>query len=1012
MRAEIAERRAHDSTQVRSTGTAERQLLAAGGASSLAGLVVGAAAGFVFVLLVGRMLGASQSGALLEAIALTNIVAATTILGADTGLLRLLPRFRSEGREALRAILLSAVVPPVLLSVGAAGLGYVYASTISNFVVRLGAQASNASDIRILCALLPFSVLMTIFAAGLRSWSVGLAVIVQYFIVAGLRPLIIVVALWLGATPKFAAVAYGVTAVAGCVVATILLYAKLVQESSAVESERMLRRTIAFDFWKFSGPRAFGSLFEILLLWLDVVLVGAMSSSSQAAAYAVASRYVVIGTFALQAVHISVSPQFGRLLERKDFSTIRSLYRTGTIWSVLICWPILFLLGIFAPVFMSLFGSGFEVGATALTVLSIGMCLFAAAGPSGIAVLMISGPRVNAMVAFAALISDIIIDVALIPHLSALGAALGWLVSLAVTVVGTGVALHHYGGANPFSRAYARALLGVLSCFGFFPAIAALFLGRTWTGLMVATAVGMWAYWLFLKRHWSRFALDEVVAFIPRKLRFTRSPARRSPSLRIHRTYERSVGRVLESQRWGRRTGAVAVLTAVTIWLLALVQESVAPAPPNSSGATAATTAGFPKILTAGIQLYTKRPFQVALILWVVIPIGIGLYLTRRHRVLLRASTSYRRLVAVLGLIAATVMVFDVIAAGGHFSLHQFAASVTPWVFIVAALPVGVEIGRRRIQHSRAVNLLLGYALIELVVGLLSRRSYPGISGRFTFFDEATPALLACILVVRLYAHLDGFRDRLPRALTVAFCSVTLLLANRRNPILVAGILIIVYPVITGRWKSTALVLATLLMAFVVGISLHVGVFDATLNRIGSGIRSLTQGGGADSSVYHHLADITLGFDAARGHPLFGIGPFASQLPGAAVSSNSTLYLHNDALMMWLRYGMPGLVAFVCLLVGGAGLGIWVIAQSRHHVMRLDWLCAACFPIAVLIGGVFAPYITESRRWDGLFGVALGVCVSAITELRRGDVQTATETYDQEHSAGAAARREVSAQTL
>jgi O-antigen ligase len=189
----------------------------------------------------------------------------------------------------------------------------------------------------------------------------------------------------------------------------------------------------------------------------------------------------------------------------------------------------------------------------------------------------------------------------------------------------------------------------------------------------------------------------------------------------------------------------------------------------------------------------------------------------------------------------------------------------------------------------------------------------------------------------------------------------------------------VIYPAAARRWKSTVLVLGAVAAVVVGALIAHVSVFATTLHRITHGIDAVLFSTQGNSSVKEHLADITLGWHAAISHWLIGIGAFPAQLPGAAVSSNNVLYLHNDLLMMWLRYGLLGLLIFGSLLVASVRLGYLVISHYRTSASALGALWAACFPFIAVIGGIFAPYLSESRRWDGLFGVAVGCCLAALS---------------------------------
>src|SRR5262245_17322468 len=82
--------------QARAGGRSDLRTLARGGSLSLVGTVVNALLGFVIVVVITRGQGARGAGILFEAIALFTILSNTAELGADTGLVRMIPRHRAS----------------------------------------------------------------------------------------------------------------------------------------------------------------------------------------------------------------------------------------------------------------------------------------------------------------------------------------------------------------------------------------------------------------------------------------------------------------------------------------------------------------------------------------------------------------------------------------------------------------------------------------------------------------------------------------------------------------------------------------------------------------------------------------------------------------------------------------------------------------------------------------------------------------------------------------------------
>ena len=79
----------------------------------------------------------------------------------------------------------------------------------------------------------------------------------------------------------------------GCVTALVLLWRRAHWELLATRPLLPARPLgqVASQFWRFASPRGLAAVFQVMVIWVDILLVGAIESSRQAAIYTVASRY-------------------------------------------------------------------------------------------------------------------------------------------------------------------------------------------------------------------------------------------------------------------------------------------------------------------------------------------------------------------------------------------------------------------------------------------------------------------------------------------------------------------------------------------------------------------------------------------------------------------------------------------------------------------------------------------------------------------------------------------------
>jgi O-antigen/teichoic acid export membrane protein len=204
---------------------------------------------------------------------------------------------------------------------------------------------------------------------------------------------------------------------------------------------------------------------------------------------------VVLIQFANQGISQAVQPRLAEALATGDRAAANHLYQTATGWLVLVTWPINFLVILFAPVYLGLFGDGYRRGADVVVVLAGAMLVATGCGMVDMVLAMAGRTSWNLANVLVALALTVGLDVLLIPRLGALGAAIGLAGALVANnllpllQVGRAVRLHPFG---PGTRV--AALLSI-TCFGVLPwAVVALCASTTLAVLagFAAFAAGVW----------------------------------------------------------------------------------------------------------------------------------------------------------------------------------------------------------------------------------------------------------------------------------------------------------------------------------------------------------------------------------------------------------------------------------------------------------------------------------------------------------------------------------------
>lgn len=162
------------------------------------------------------------------------------------------------------------------------------------------------------------------------------------------------------------------------------------------------------------------------------VVVGSLGGSHAAGVYSVVEKAGEIIVLVLVAANMPLAPAIARLHARRDREGLeRATVRVAQA-TLLTSVPIAASFIVFPHVYLSIFGDGFQGGATALRIIAVGQLVNAAAGPAGNVLLMTGHERAAVVGMIAGLLANVALGVALVPSLGVTGGAIAFAGSLVV----------------------------------------------------------------------------------------------------------------------------------------------------------------------------------------------------------------------------------------------------------------------------------------------------------------------------------------------------------------------------------------------------------------------------------------------------------------------------------------------------------------------------------------------------------------------------------------------------
>jgi O-antigen/teichoic acid export membrane protein len=462
------------------------------GAVNLLGGATGSLIGLVLAAVVGRELGTEGAGSYFVVVAAVMIVSNVAELGADTGLVRFVSAARATDRDGDVPRLVAVAVTPVAV------VGAVVVTATACWAALPGRAAPGVDDGLVVAGAVA-AVLASMTAVMLGALR-GLGDVVSYPLlqnvslpVLRLAGVLAVVAAGGGVLGALTAWMAPVPVVLAAACLVVLARMRRLDDGSSATSPTPDRR-LGRSFWSFSATRGVSATVEILLEWVDVILVGALTSPEAAGVYAVVTRCARAGEVVQQAARVAVGPQISGALARGAVHEAGEVYGLVTAAMMWMAWPFFIVLAVFSDSVLTIFGEGFADGATALTVLSIAMALATAAGTVQTIVLM--GGRSSWQLGdkAAALAVNVVLDLVLVPMWGIEGAAVAWAVTILLDTALVVYQVQRLMGVRPAGRHLGVAVGLSVTVVGGIAVAGRVLLGSSLPAMLTVVAVAAVVY--------------------------------------------------------------------------------------------------------------------------------------------------------------------------------------------------------------------------------------------------------------------------------------------------------------------------------------------------------------------------------------------------------------------------------------------------------------------------------------------------------------------------------------
>lgn len=431
------------------------QKVAKGAGLVFLGTVIGTILGFVERVLIARYYTQAQYGVFSLALVLLNIFAVIATLGLQEGVARQIAYYRGkEDDKKVRGIIISSIEIALIASIILSFILFFSSNFISTKIFH---ESLLSPVIKIFSITLPFFVLINIFVAIARGFNdVKPKVYFQSILrnIVFITFLILIILLGLAFTEVI--YAFLLSFAISCLLLAIYITKRT---CSIAKIRRPFVVPVKKELLLFSLPLLIFSILNMIMTWTDTLMLGYFKTSSVVGLYNAALPLARFIPTVLTSAGFLYVPIVSGLHARNLVKEVNRTYQVLTKWVFSLTLPIFFILFLFPEtVLRATFGVNYSSASTVLRILSLGFIFHSFLGLNGLTLMVFGKTKFLVLTSSVAAVSNIILNITLIPKFSVEGAAIASLSAYCIANIINSTKLYRLYGVHPFTRNYLKPI--------------------------------------------------------------------------------------------------------------------------------------------------------------------------------------------------------------------------------------------------------------------------------------------------------------------------------------------------------------------------------------------------------------------------------------------------------------------------------------------------------------------------------------------------------------------------
>lgn len=403
-----------------------------GSSLMLVGRTMSMGVNFVVQILIVRYLTTEAYGAFAYALSIVALGQTLITFGLDRGVARFLSVY-DEHEDYDRLLGTIVMVAGTILALGAAlvvGVYLLQGTIVSGNVDR----AQAVSLLLILILLAPIQALDDVLTSLMSVFASPQSIFFRKYVLGpGLRLAVVLLLIAGGSGVGFLAVGYVAAGALGIALYVAILWQVLGRRGMIARFRATSMKIPAREILLFTIPLLTTDLVYIFLNTSDVIILEHFKGLDSVAAWRVVQPAAGLNTLVISSFTLLFTPAAARLYARKDRDGVRDLYWRTAIWMAVASFPLFALTFTMAQALtLLLYGPRYADSAVYMALLSFGYYFNTALGFNGLTLRIFGVIRYAVVINIVAAITNVALNLILIPAYGALGAAVGTTATLVI----------------------------------------------------------------------------------------------------------------------------------------------------------------------------------------------------------------------------------------------------------------------------------------------------------------------------------------------------------------------------------------------------------------------------------------------------------------------------------------------------------------------------------------------------------------------------------------------------